>query len=177
MLAPLHPSREIPQEVPAMPMTRTGLSRRLVTMVGLVGLAIGGAGGAAFASWHSPGSGTGTGGTGSLGAVTVIALVGGPASSLLPGGSSDVVLEVSNSNSYPVTLTSIVMTSGGSVSASSGSCTTSGVSITFPSTPSISVPAGSSKVDLAGAASMSLASQNACQGNTFTLPVTVTFQK
>jgi hypothetical protein len=160
-----------------MPKTRTGLSGGMCAVVGLVGLMIGGAGGAAFATWHSPGSGTGTGATGTLGPVTVIALVGGPSSSLLPGATSDVVLEVSNANTYPVTLTSIAMTAGGTVSASNGLCTTSGVGIAFPSHPSISVPVGSSKVDLAGAASMSLASQNACQGNTFTFPVTVTFQK
>jgi hypothetical protein len=153
------------------------LSRRLCTIIAFVGLVIGGTGGVAFAKWNSHGSGSGSGTTGTLAAVSVVALTGGPTASLLPGGSSDVVLRVRNTNSFGVLLTSISISSGGTITASNGACTFSGVTITFPSSPSISVPAGSSTVDLAGAASMSLASQNACQGNTFTFPVTVTFQK
>jgi hypothetical protein len=148
--------------------------------MGLVVVVFGISGGAAYGHWRTSGSGSGAGAsTGSMAAVSVVAFIGGdqPTTALLPGGTSDVVLRVNNTNSYAVNLTSIAITAGQSITASNGACTTSGVSIAFPSSPSIAVPAGSSLVDVAGAASMSLASQNACQGNTFTFPVTVTFQK
>lgn len=174
-----HVAQSLKEVYPVMTVTarRCRLSRRLGLILGLAGLLVGAFGGAAFAKWKGHGSGSSSAATGALAPVSVVALMGGPTSSLLPGGTSDVVLQVSNSNPYPVVLTAIAMTSGGSISASNGACATSGVSLTFPSSPSISVPAGSSRVDLPGAASMSLASQNACQGNTFTVPVTVTFQK
>jgi hypothetical protein len=173
-LKEVRPAMTVPVPVPT---ARFRLSRRLCSIAGLAFLVVGAFGGTAFARWNSHGGGSNSAATGSLAPVTVVALTGTPTTSLLPGGSSDVVLKVSNTNAYSVILTSIAITPGQSVTASNGSCTTSGVTITFPSSPSISVPAGSSQVDVPGAASMSLASQNACQGNTFTFPVTVTFAK
>jgi hypothetical protein len=55
-------------------------------------------------------------------------------------------------------------------------CTTTGVSFTDKTGLSISVPANSVGTDatLTNAASMTNASLNACQGATFTIPVTLT---
>jgi P pilus assembly chaperone PapD len=110
---------------------------------------------------------------------SVVALVGGdaPNSALMPGGSSDVVLRIFNPNPYALSLTSISVNGSIAVSAASGTCTLPGVTTNFPSHPAITVPAGSSLVHLSGAALMSLGSQSGCQGATFTIPVSASFQK
>jgi hypothetical protein len=58
--------------------------------------------------------------------------------------------------------------------ASHSGCTTTGVTFTPPSNPNITLPAGSSLVHLSGAASMSTGSLSACQGATFSVPVSIT---
>jgi hypothetical protein len=142
-------------------------------------LALGVATTAAFAYWRAFGSGSASAVTGTLGTPTIQALTGGdtPSTALLPGGTSDVVLRVNNPNSYTLTITGI--TQNGSITASGGigACTTTGVSTTFPSSPSIAVTSGSHFIDLAAAAAMSTASSSGCQGATFQIPVSVTFSK
>jgi hypothetical protein len=114
-----------------------------------------------------------------MAAISVTAFTGGdsPSSSLLPGGSSDVVLRINNANSYLVTLTAISLNGSISAAGGIGTCSTPGVSTNFPSSPSIAVPAGSTLLHLSGAAAMSAGSSSGCQGATFTIPVNVSFQK
>jgi len=133
-----------------------------------------------LAYFHATGSGTGSAKAGSLQTVTVSALAGGdaPSSLLLPGGSADVILRVNNPNAFAVTLVSV--TGNGSITADSGGhpgCTTTGLTFTNQTTLSVSVPAGSSLVHLSGAASMSAASSNGCQGAIFSIPVAITVHK
>jgi hypothetical protein len=135
--------------------------------------------GTASAYWSATGSGSSAASTGTLSGVSVVAFIAGdaPGTSLLPGGTSDVMLRVTNANGYPVTLTAI--STNGSITAvgGTGTCTTTGVSTNFPSNPSIVVLAGSHLIDMVGAASMSLTSMNGCQGAAFHIPVSATFQK
>jgi hypothetical protein len=127
------------------------------------------------------GSASGSGSTGTLQAVTVTAFTGGdtPSSSLLPGGSADVILRINNPNSYPVTLISV--TGGpGSVTADAnhGACIPS--SVTFNDQTGLGtsiVASGTTLVDLPSAASMSTSAPNGCQGATFAIPVTITVHK
>jgi hypothetical protein len=132
----------------------------------------------AYAYFASTGSGQASASTGSLQPVTVTALAGAtPASSLLPGGTGDVVLRVNNPNSYAVTLTSV--TGNGTITADAGhpSCTTTGVSFTGQTALNTTIAASSTTlVHLPGAASMSTASSNGCQGATFSIPVSITVQ-
>ena len=156
-----------------------GLSRALLPRwLALVAFAVVvTSGGAAYAYLTGAGTGTGTAHTGTMQTVTVSALVGGdaPTSTLYPGGpAADVILRLNNPNSYSVKLTGVSGNGTITADASHSACTTTGVTFTPPSSPSIAVPAGSSLVHLSGAASMSTASLNACQGATFTIPVTVT---
>jgi len=138
---------------------------------------------AAVASAYLTTDGTagGTATNAALQSVTVSALAGGdsPSSALLPGGSADVVLRVSNPNSYAVTLVSV---SGGPgpVTADSGhpGCTNPGVAFTDQTGLSTPIPASASTlVDLPAAASMSTASSDGCQGATFSIPVTITVRR
>lgn len=134
-------------------------------------------GGIAYAAFTASGSATGTAHTGTMQTVTVSAFVGGdaPSSKLYPGGpAADVILRVNNPNSYSVKLYSISGNGAITADASHSGCTTTGVTFNPPSNPNITLPAGSSLVHLSGAASMSTASVNACQGATFSIPVTMT---
>ena len=103
---------------------------------------------------------------------------------LLPGGTADLLLNVTNPNAVAVTITSVAQGGGVTVSGGSG-CSSdpawptttgnSGVAIVTTTGLSISVPAGSSAtVHVAGGASMTNSSAAGCQGATFQIPVTVT---
>jgi hypothetical protein len=135
--------------------------------------------GAAFAYWNGSGVGTASAATGTMAAPSVVAFVGGdtPSGALLPGGTSDVIVRINNPNTYALTLTAISANGSIVVSGAQGTCTSSGVSTNFPSSPAISVAAGSTLVHLPGAALMSVGSQSGCQGATFTIPVNVSFQR
>jgi hypothetical protein len=148
-------------------------------MASIAGVLLVVTGGAAFAYWRTVGSGSGSGATTTLVSPSVVALTGGdaPTTSLLPGTSSDVVLRVSNPNSFSVTLTAITLNGSITAAGGLGTCATTGVTANFPSSPSIAVAAGSHLIDLPGAAAMSLASDNGCQGATFHLPVSLTFTR
>jgi hypothetical protein len=131
--------------------------------------------GTAFAYFTSAGTGTASASTGTL-TVTLAATAGPPSTPLYPGGTGDVALKVNNPNSFAVTLVSVVAT-GGTITASNG-CSPTGVSFTNQTGLSIPIAASATvQVHLSGAASMSSSSANACQGATFSIPVTITVQK
>ncbi len=145
-----------------------------IALVALLGV------GVAYAHWSSAGSGSGSSTSGTLQPVTVTAFVGGdtPSSTLVPGGSADVILRVNNPNAYTVTLLSV--SGNGTITADSGhpSCTTTGVSFTNQSGLSTTIGAsGTTLVHLPNAASMSSASSNGCQGATFSIPVSITVHR
>lgn len=135
--------------------------------------------GGALAWFTASGSGTGSGADGTVQPVTVQALAGGdaPSSALQPGGTADVILRLSNPNSFALTLTAV--TGGSPITADGGhsGCTTTGVSFTSQSGLSITVPSGSSLVHLPGAARMDTTSSSGCQGATFAIPVTLSVRR
>jgi hypothetical protein len=155
--------------------------RRSIVIV-LIGsascLAAGLGAGTAYAYFTSSGQGTGSVSIGTMQAVTVAVAAATPSTALLPGGSGDVTLEVTNPNSFDVTLVSVAST-GGTITADSGhpGCATTGVTFSDQTGLSTNIPAGSTAaIDLPGAASMSTASSAGCQGAAFSIPVTITVQ-
>lgn len=144
----------------------------IVASLALVGLV--------YAAWTTNGGGNGYAKAGTATSLTTIDVSATTAATLYPGVSGDVYLKIDNANPYPVTVTAV--SGSGSITADAGhaGCTTTGVTFTNQSSLSIVVPAKSGGVDgtvsstLTGAASMSNASLNACQGATFTIPVTLT---
>jgi hypothetical protein len=128
--------------------------------------------GVALAFWTAGGTGSGT-----AAATTAIALTTStatPTAQLYPGGTGDAKVTINNTNSYAVTVTDIV---GGTITGSSGvgTCTTTGVTFTNQHLLTSVVGAhGSATLTLAGAVSMSNASDDGCQGAVFTIPVTIT---
>jgi hypothetical protein len=139
--------------------------------------------GTAYAYWSTIGIGSGSAANGTMQTVLVDAFVSGdsPATSLVPGGSADVILRASNPNGFPVQAYSVAANGPATADAAHPQCTTTGVTFNPPASPlspAVVVPPNSSVlITLPGAATMSAASQSACQGSVFRLPVTMAVRK
>ena len=142
-------------------------------------VAVGGAG-VAHAYWTTTGQGSGSAPNGTLQTVTLEAVVAGdtPSTTLVPGGTADLILRLRNPNTRPVTLYSVTANGAVTADAAHVGCTTTGVSLVPPTPPvGVTVAAGATQlIHLADAARMTPASLSACQGATFTVPVTVTMR-
>lgn len=148
-------------------------TRKRVISVGaaLVALA---AAGLVYAAWTTSGSGSGTAKATSAQALTTVDASATTTASLYPGANGNVTIRISNPNPYPVRVTSV--TGNGAITADAGhpGCVTTGVSFTNQTNQTIDVSAnGQTEVTLNNAASMSNASDNGCQGATFTIPVSL----
>jgi hypothetical protein len=144
----------------------------ILACLGLVGLV--------YAAWTTNGTGSGYAKAGTAQSISTVDVSASTSATLYPGVSGDVLIKLDNPNPYAVTVTAV--TGSGSITADAGhsGCTTTGVTFTNQTGLSLVIPAKSGGVDgvlqttLTGAASMSNASLNACQGATFTIPVTLT---
>ena len=113
-----------------LPRARWAIATAIAVSAGLMG-------GVAYGYWTSPGFGGGTATNASSRAIAVDALVAGdtPTSTLVPGGSADVILRIANPNTYAVHVDSVA--ANGSVTAVAGhaGCTTTGITFIPPTTP------------------------------------------
>jgi hypothetical protein len=138
-----------------------------ILVLGVVGLV--------YAAWTTSGSGSAYAKAGSAQALSTVDVSASTVASVYPGGDGNVLIKISNPNSYPVRVTSV--TGNGAVTADSGhaGCVTTGVSFTNQTGQTIDVPAGgATQATLTNAAHMSNASDDGCQGATFTIPVSLT---
>jgi len=144
--------------------------RRKLTLLGAI-MALFLLGSVVFAAWLVTGEGNGA-----AQAVTADELVVGPGittADLYPGSNGDVELSIENPNPFDVTVQSIA--ADGAVTSAAPGCTTTGVTFTAPAVTGQVIAAGATlDVSLPNAASMSNASDNGCQGATFSVPVSVT---
>jgi len=150
----------------------TGHRRLIFTAVTVLVMA---AVGLVYAAWTTNGSGSGYAKAGSSQALTTVDVSATTAASLYPGTTGDVKLSISNPNPFAVRVTAV--SGNGTITAdgSHSGCTTTGVTFTNQSSLTIDIAANSSTTStLTGAAAMSNASLNACQGATFTIPVSLT---
>lgn len=162
-------------------MRRFTIKRRLI-VAGMTVIALAAAG-LVYAAWTSSGTGSGYAKAGIAQPLTTVDVSASTAATLYPGVSGDVLLKVSNPNPYPVRVTGVALNgTNADIAADSGhsGCTTTGVSYANQTGLTIDVPAksgvvnGTTQATLSGAVSMSNASLDACQGATFTIPVTLT---
>ena len=139
--------------------------------------------GLVYAAWTTNGSGSGYAKAGTAQTLSTVDVSASTAATLYPGVTGDVLIKISNPNPYSVTVTGVALNGTNAdivPDASHSSCTTTGVSFADQTGLSISVPAksggvnGTTQATLSGAASMSNASVNGCQGAVFTIPVTLT---
>ena len=130
--------------------------------------------GVAWAAWTADGTGNGYAKATTAEVLTTDDVSATTVAQLYPGGTGDVKLTINNTNDYPVRVTSIA--GNGTITADTGhaGCTTTGVSFTDQTGTWDVAANGETAITLTGAASMSNASLNACQGATFTIPVALT---
>jgi hypothetical protein len=129
--------------------------------------------GLVYAAWTTSGSGSGYAKATTAQALTTDDVSATTTGQLYPGGTGDVKVKINNPNPYPVVVTDV--TGSGAITASAAGCTTTGVTFTDQTGKTIQIAAnGNTSVTFNNAASMSNASLNACQGNTFTIPVALT---
>jgi hypothetical protein len=148
-------------------------SLRLLVLAAALGVLVFAGSSSAWAYWRSSGHGTGTATAGTL-RVQVLSPDGSQpnATLLLPGGSADAAVRVHNPNALPITVISVEP--AGDPVASNG-CTPTGVAFTARHGLDLPVPAGATAVlMLPGSVTMSPASAAACQGASFSIPVSVT---
>lgn len=139
--------------------------------------------GAAFAYFRAAGNGTGTATTGTAVAVTLAP--GTASASLYPGGTANVVLTASNSNSAAVRFSSLALatgqgTGGFVVDAGHAGCAVSALAFTTQTNGGVgwNVPArvgavnGTLSITLTNALAMNVNAASACQGATFTVYLT-----
>jgi hypothetical protein len=162
------------------PMKHLSLKKKSVAAAATVVIVIGV--GMAYASWLASGTGSGYAKAGSAQALSSVDVSASTTATLYPGVSGDVLIKISNPNPYPVRVTSVSLNGTNADIAADGShsgCSPTGVSYTNQTGLTLDVPAKSGGVNgtlqttLSGAAAMSNASVDACQGATFTIPVSL----
>jgi hypothetical protein len=136
------------------------------------------AGAIAIAAWS-----TNTSGSAYSKATTASALVLSDASAstsgdLYPGGAGDLKLKVANPNSFPVRITAVSLTSGGTITSNIAACDSGGSGVTLTNQSGLAIDlaanAPASVVTVSGAVHMATTSDTNCQGAVFTIPVDVT---
>ena len=131
--------------------------------------------GLVFAAWTTNGTGTAYAEAGTASPLTTIDVSASTTPTLYPGVSGDVLIRVNNPNSFAVRVTAVAGNGAITPDAGHSGCTTTGVTFTNQTGLTIDVPASSATTaTMSGAASMSNASVNACQGAKFTIPVSLT---
>lgn len=146
----------------------------LKTALALAALTITVAGGLTLGSWAVTGSGDAYAKASTATALTLGDASAATTAQLYPGGSGDVKVKVTNPNAFDVTVTSVTGT--GTIASDKGAaCNAStGVAFTNQTGLTATVAAGQTQtITLTGAASMTNASDNTCQGAIFTIPVSV----
>ena len=131
-----------------------------------------------YAAWTTSGSGSGYAKAGTSQALTTVDVSATTSASLYPGQNGNVTLKINNPNGYNVRVTSVTLSGQQTdivADAGHSGCTTTGVTFTNQSGLTLDVNAGAqAEFTLNGAAAMSNSSLNACQGATFTIPVSLT---
>jgi hypothetical protein len=146
----------------------------LKTALALAALTVTVAGGMTLGSWTVSGSGDAYAKATTATALTIGDASASTAAQLYPGGSGDVKVRVTNPNAFDVTVTGVTRTVA--IASDKGAACNASTGVTFTNQTGLTatVAAGQTQtITLTGAASMSNASDNTCQGAIFTIPVSV----
>jgi cytoskeletal protein RodZ len=158
------------------------LSRKQCLIGGATAVLVMGVVGLVYAAWTTTGTGSGYAKAKSAQTLTTVDVSASTSATLYPGADGDVLIKVSNPNPYPVQVTDVK--GSGTITADSGHSTCgsdgshpAGVTFTDQAGLKINVAANSStQTTLTSAAHMTNASDDSCQGATFTVPVSLSGQ-
>jgi hypothetical protein len=132
--------------------------------------------GIAIAAWSVSGSGTGYAKASTASAVTLGDATAESTATLYPGASGTAKLKVSNPNPFPVRITAVA--GNGTITTADATCNAShGVSFVNQTGLQLDLAANASDQMFtlaSGSVTMSNASVDECQGDVFSIPVTVT---
>lgn len=145
----------------------------IVVVLGVVTVAVAGI---AIAAWSVNGSGTGYAKASTASAVTLGDASAESTATLYPGASGTAKLKVSNPNAFPVRITAV--TGNGTITTADVTCNASH-GVTFVNQTGLTLDLAANETNqvftlASGSVTMSNASVNACQGQTFSIPVSVT---
>ena len=134
------------------------------------------AAGIAVAAWTVSGSGTGYAKASTASAVTLSDATADTSADLYPGATGSVKLKVSNPNPFPVRITAV--TGSGAITSDKGAACNAATGVTFTNQTGLTLDLAANQTNqvftLAGAVTMSNASDNSCQGAVFAIPVSLT---
>ena len=162
-------------------MSRNRSIRKQAILFSVALIALAGAG-LVYAAWTTSGSGSVYAKAGTAQAIGTLDASASTSGTLYPGATGETVLKVSNPNSFPVRVTAVALNgTNADISADSGhAACTSAVTFSGASGLTIDVPAktggtnGSVQTTLPNTVTMSNSAADACQGATFTIPVSLT---
>lgn len=144
--------------------------RRALTATAVVAILM--AASIATAQWMASGTGTGYAKAVNVQPLTTESVT--VTGDLYPGGTGSLSLRVRNPNPFPTTVQSVEP--NGPITSDSAACNQDGHGVTFAGVEELAVEVGASSsvsFDLAEAVTMSAESADACQGATFTIPVSL----
>jgi len=130
-----------------------------------------------FAAWQTTGAGTAYAKAGSASALTLSDASASTSADLYPGATGDVKVKLTNPNSFPVKVTTVKLQTAGVITSDKGAACNASTGVTFTDKTGLSLSLGAgvtATLTVSGAVSMSNASDNSCQGATFSIPVDVT---
>jgi hypothetical protein len=162
-----------PNEGPTTRVAARKRKRRRTRAVVFVAVAVAAFGAAAaFAAWTVGGGGSGT--ATAVNAQSLTTSTATTTAALYPGiTGANLYLTVNNTNPFPVTITSVNANGAAVPDGGHTGCVVTGVSYATTATTK-TVPANGALSFTVPGVSMSNASDNGCQGATFTIPVTFT---
>jgi hypothetical protein len=155
------------------------MMKRVTKKRAIVGALVAGlvATGIGIAAWSTSGSGTGYAKAASSSALTLGDASAATSADLYPGADGSVKIRVGNPNPYPVKVTSVAQQASSTITSSAGAACDNSTGVTFSAQSGLAIAIGASStetISVPGAVHMSNASDDSCQGATFSIPVTVT---
>jgi hypothetical protein len=133
--------------------------------------------GIAIGAWNATGSGTGYAKAGTSSSLILGDASASTVADLYPSSTGNVKITVTNPNPFNVSITTVAQTASTSITSDKGASCNSSTGVTFSTQSglSLALAAGATTTfTLNGAAAMSNASANACQGAVFSIPVDIT---
>lgn len=151
------------------------VSKKLL-LIGGIAVLVTALAGIAIGAWSVSGNGTGYAKASTASAITLGDATASTTADLYPGATGAVKLKVSNPNPFPVRITAVA--GNGTITSDKGAACNAATGVTFTNQTGLTLDLLANETNhvfsLAGAVSMSNASDNSCQGAVFSIPVTVT---